>query len=204
MSRLIFISPPEALHDPDLPATQWRLTLRGRRRADRFARSAEAQEITAIWSAPARRAIETAALLSARRSVCLRTDPLLADPGGESRAALHRPAEAATVEALLPRRAAAHRAVTETLPEAQARIVSALADLVAAHRGGDIAIVAHGTLGALLRCHLLARPICRDAEASRPGFHWTADLSASGRPEPWRPIDGARPPAPVRLADPVA
>lgn len=197
--RLIFITPPETLAEPGRSGSERRLADRGRRRARSFARSAVAAEVSAIWCSPSRDAIETAAALSVQRNISLRTDARLAEAGPVPTVARNPLAVFDLALTALPLSVATLAPVQETAQEAQARVVAALRVRVAAHRGGDLAIVSHGALGELLRCHLLGRPVGgMGADHPQEGRYWTADLTGTGRPGMWRPLDAAQR---VRLSD---
>jgi broad specificity phosphatase PhoE len=80
----------------------------------------------------------------------------------------------------------------ESAVDAQHRIVAAIGTVVAeAPAGGDIAVVSHGGVGALLLCWLKACPISRSEDQPGEGggnyfcFEWDTYLLRHG----WRPID---------------
>ncbi len=79
--------------------------------------------------------------------------------------------------------------------DAQCRIVAAVEQAIAmAPAGGDIAIVAHGGVGALLRCHLLGVAISRaeDQPGDGGGHVFTFDAATRRVLSGWRRIEAAR------------
>jgi broad specificity phosphatase PhoE len=78
----------------------------------------------------------------------------------------------------------------ERAGDAQARIVAALADVLAdATAGGDVAIVGHGGVGTLWWCHLAGVPIDRRWDQPGQGHFFTVEPSSGRPPHSWRPID---------------
>ena len=79
----------------------------------------------------------------------------------------------------------------ERAVNAQRRIVAAVEGVIAAAPEGDVAIVAHGGVGALLLCHLLGALIGRahDQPPNNGGNHFTFDAASRHLLHGWRPID---------------
>jgi len=75
--------------------------------------------------------------------------------------------------------------------DAQRRIIGAVARVVALVHDGDIAIVAHGGVGALLLCHLKGVPIsrCEDQPGEAGGNVFSFDAASMRLRSGWRPID---------------
>ena len=77
--------------------------------------------------------------------------------------------------------------------DAQRRIVAAIDQVIAASRptGGDIAIISHGGVGALLLCHLLGQPISRsfDQPATNGGNFVSFETARRRAHHGWQPID---------------
>jgi broad specificity phosphatase PhoE len=81
----------------------------------------------------------------------------------------------------------------ERAADAQRRIVSAVEQVITlSDANGDIAIVAHGGVGALLLCHLKGVPISRTEDQPIGGGGNFFSFDAAGRRllSGWRPIDG--------------
>ena len=81
----------------------------------------------------------------------------------------------------------------ERASDAQDRIVAAIACVLdgSVACGGDVAIVSHGAVGALLLCHLLGCPITRehDQPATKGGNYFAFDAGTSRLYHGWRSID---------------
>ena len=77
--------------------------------------------------------------------------------------------------------------------DAQARVVAATNRVLALPRPpGDVAIVAHGGVGALLLCHLLGEPISRARDqpgTAAGGFRFTFEAASRRVVLAWERID---------------
>ena len=185
--RLLFITHPEVTVDPARPVPRWHLSDTGIRRMRHFAESPEATGIAAVWSSTETKAIAAAGLLAARLSLGVQ---VAADLGENDRSAtgfLPPPEFEAMADAFFARPQTSIRG-WERAADAQARIVAAATRILDAHRGGDIAILAHGGVGTLLLSHYRGEPISRAADQPFQGHYWTAALPARTILHPWRPI----------------
>ena len=79
----------------------------------------------------------------------------------------------------------------ERAVDAQRRIVAAVGGVLARARGGDVAIVSHGAVGTLLKCHLAGRPISRSHDQPSQGHFWVASLPELRLLSEWRPLEDA-------------
>jgi broad specificity phosphatase PhoE len=77
----------------------------------------------------------------------------------------------------------------ETAEHAQTRIATAVADLLAPARAGDVVIVGHGAVGTLLLCRLADVPIDRAHDQPGQGHYWSYDTTARHVVHRWQPID---------------
>lgn len=64
LPKLVTISHPEVVIDPDTPVTDWRLSNIGRLRAEKFSASQIMSSVSAVWSSTELKAKETAAILA--------------------------------------------------------------------------------------------------------------------------------------------
>ena len=135
----------------------------GHAQADLLAGWARDAGLDAVRSSPLQRAAQTAAGAAAACGLVAEQDPRLAEVDfgrGEGMTT-------AEMDAAFPAALAAFRAdpVVHHLPggedphAAVARGMAALDDLVAAHAGGRVLVVAHTTLIRLLLCRLLGSPL---------------------------------------------
>ena len=79
----------------------------------------------------------------------------------------------------------------EAAADAQSRIVAAVRDVLRAAPEGNVAIVSHGGVGALLLCHLRGQPISRvaDQPAGSGGHVLCFDRADWTLRHDWRTID---------------
>lgn len=158
MRRLYYISHAEVVIDPQVPVPDWRLSERGRARHATFAQVCP--PLAAIWSSDERKARDGAEILADVQRV---TPRILHDLHENDRSAtgyLHGPEFEATADAFFARPEDSVRG-WERAVDAQARILKALHQVVAEVPEGDIAVVAHGGVGALFRAHLKGAGIDR-------------------------------------------
>lgn len=161
MRTALFVTHAEVAIDPAVPVTQWALSPRGRARHEAFARSAAASRVSAIYCSAERKAQEAAAILAAASGLAPVTVEALGENDRSATGYLPPPEFEATADLFF---AHPDRSIRgwERAADAQARIVAAVDGILHADRTtGDVAIVAHGGVGALLLCHLLSHSISR-------------------------------------------
>lgn len=188
--RVLYVSHPEVVIDPAVPVPRWHLADSGIHRMRRFA--AGQAGLGAVWASTECKAIEAAGILAAAHGL-----PVLVREGLEEndrsatgylpREEFERVADAFFAE---PERSIRgwERAV-----DAQARVVAAVAAVLAESRGAElVAVVAHGGVGALLLAHLLGQPISRRLDQSAQGC-WYAFEGETGRllTDGWQPLPAA-------------
>lgn len=192
MARLIYITHPEVVVEPDVPVGRWRLSDAGRRRMRTFAESGKMDSVTAVWASDEAKAVEAAEILARRLGLGVRTDPDLCENDRTATGFLpYDEFEQAADEFF----AAPQESVRgwERAVDAQARVRAAVGRIVAAHASGDLAFVAHGAVGTLLYCALKFIPITRAEDQPSQGHYWTAELPRLHPLHRWRPI---APPSP--------
>ena len=173
MSRILFITQPEVDHDPATPVAEWELTDAGREAIGRWAEGAEARDVRAVWSGRERGAADAGAILARALGVRAQQLEQLADTDRAATGYLPPELFEPAVQAFFRDPLLSHRG-WETAAAAQERIADALETVIARSPGeGDVAIVSHGSPGALLRSHLLGVPITRAEEPPGQG-HWFA------------------------------
>ena len=173
--RVLFITHAEVVIDPAIPVPEWPLSPTGRARHLAFNRTGPIAGVTTIASSHERKARDGAAILAA----ALGRDPVvMADLHENDRSAtgyLPRAEFERTADAFFANPLDSIRG-WEPAVDARRRIVAGVdAVLEAHHDGGDLAIVAHGGVGALLLSHLLRAPISRRFDQpAGGGGHWFA------------------------------
>jgi broad specificity phosphatase PhoE len=190
MPTVFFITHPDVAIDPAIPLTEWPLNARGVARMRAMLAQPWVSDIAHVASSKERKALDGARILATH----LGADPVIHSGLDENdRSAtgyLPKPAFEAMADAFFARPDASVRG-WERAVDAQARIVAAMRDVLDEAPAGDVAVVSHGGVGALLLCHLIAAPISRRADQppGSGGF-----VMAFGRRDwtlrhSWRPID---------------
>jgi broad specificity phosphatase PhoE len=162
MSKLVyFITHPEVRVEPARPVPAWSLSERGLARMHAARSLPWACALTAVYASEEQKAIEGAEVLAHALQLRVQTRPALGEVDRSATGYLPHAEHEATADELFAWPAVSARG-WETAHAAQARIVSAVTEIVAADGGdGDIAIVSHGAVGAFLLCHLSGLPIAR-------------------------------------------
>lgn len=190
MPRIIYISHPEVVIDPEVPVPDWGLTPLGRVRMARLAQGPVLKNITSVWSSTERKATDGALILGA----ALNLDPQAREDLGEhDRSAtgfVSHPRFEELVEAFFANPGESVEG-WETAWAAQARIISAIREIAGTTPPGDIAIVAHGGVGALLRAHLAGVEISRDFDQPGQGHWFSFDRETWAADDGWHPLPDA-------------
>ncbi len=161
------ITHPEVLIDPDKPVPEWSLSEKGIERMNAFCSRPELVAITAIYSSAETKAVEGAAILAKHLGLTAQVDSLLHENDRTSTGFLPPPEFQKMADRFFANPDASVEG-WERAVDAQSRIVDAVRRLAAAHDGaGDLAIVAHGGVGALLMAALKELPISRQLD--QPG-----------------------------------
>lgn len=166
--NLIYLTHAEVEIDPLRDITDWPLNEIGRGRHLRFASDERLARVAAIYTSTERKSVEGAAPVASHLFL---TPTTLVDIGENDRSSTgYLPLEEfeATADLFFARPNERVRG-WEAASAAQTRIVAAIERINLEHCiGDDLLVVAHGGIGALLRCHLLGREITRD-EDQMPG-----------------------------------
>ena len=192
--RVLFITHAEVVIDPNIPVPDWPLSDRGRTRHQAFNRNPAIRGISAIHSSGERKARDGAAILAGATGLTPITTRALHE--NDRSATGYRPR--AEFEALADRFFAEPTTSVlgwERAVDARARIVACVAAILAADQTrGDIALLAHGGVGALLLSHLLRAPISRrfDQPGTGGGNWFAFDARSEAVIHGWRDI-GAEP-----------
>jgi len=190
METVFFITHPDVLIDPSVPVPEWRLNARGVARMRATLSKNWVGGIVWVASSTERKAIDGGRILAEHLGVSPVHHPGLGENDRSSTGYLPRPEFEAMANAFFARpNESVHG--WEPAADAQTRIVAAMRDVLRAAPAGDVAVVSHGGVGALLLCHLLASPISRSADQP-PGFG--GHVLAFNRADwtlrhAWRPID---------------
>ena len=187
MPKLVIISHPEVVVNPEIAITKWELSEVGRTRAEAFANAPIMASVSAIWSSTERKAEQTAAILAKPHGLEVKLNPALGENDRSATGFLPPHQFEAAADAFFAAPDVSFRG-WETATDAQARIVGAVTSIMDAHDGGDLAIVTHGAVGTLLWCHLSGVRIDRQHDQPGQGHFWSADLDTLCCSLGWRAI----------------
>lgn len=189
MASVHFVTHPEVVIDPATPVPAWRLSETGLARMHAAARAPWLAGVRSVFSSTERKAVEAAAILAAPLGV---TPIAVAALGENDRSAtgyLPRPAFESLADAFFARSGESVHG-WERAVDAQARIVAAVDFVIGQAPPGDIAIVSHGAVGALLLAWLTPAPISRawDQPAGGGGNRFVFDRLTRAVLAGWRKL----------------
>lgn len=185
-----FVTHPEVARDPAVPVPRWRLSEAGTARMRRFADGEPAlRGVRAVWASTEAKAIEAAGVLAAGLGLGVSVHHGLGENDRSATGYLPPDEFERTADAFFAR---PHESVRgwERAADAQARVVAAVGEVLAAHPGGDVALVAHGAVGALLLCHLSGGAISRawDQPGAGGGHCFAFEVATRRVLHGWRAI----------------
>ena len=191
MSTLHFITHPEVVIDPSVPVPDWPLSPEGVRRIGLALEKPWMSRLGAVFSSAERKATDAARLVADRFGF---QPVIVAELGENDRSAtgyLPKAEFEATADLFF---AHPERSVRgwERAVDAQSRIVAALDRVIAEAPGlGDIAVISHGGVGALLLCHLKGVPISRveDQPGAGGGCVYSLDIGTRALITGWHLIE---------------
>lgn len=186
-----FITHPDVLIDPAVPVPDWPLSERGRERMRSVLDQAWAPRLRSLFCSTERKARDGAAILAKALGLPVTELEDLGENDRSSTGYLPKLEFEAMADAFFARPQESVRG-WERAADAQRRIVAAVNEVLRrAPAEGDIAIVSHGGVGALLLCHLQDRPISRAADqpAGQGGHHYAFTAEDRRLLHGWRSID---------------
>jgi broad specificity phosphatase PhoE len=163
METVFYITHPDVLIDPAVAVAEWPLNARGRARMHAMLSQSWLPGIVQIASSTERKALDGAAILGAHLGLQPVTHPGLGENDRSSTGYLAKPEFEAMADAFFTHPEQSVRGWERAI-DAQVRVVAAMRDVLREAPAGDIAVVAHGGVGALLLCHLLGSAISRTAD----------------------------------------
>jgi broad specificity phosphatase PhoE len=190
MSRIIFVTHPEVVIDPQVPVPQWPLSATGRARMERFADTLAERGVSAVWSSDERKALDGAEIVATRLGVPHRIDAALGENDRSSTGYLPPDEFWPVVEVFFGKPDESVRG-WETARAAQARIVGAVDRLARRETtGGDIVVVSHGGVGRLLMALLQGVEIGEENRPQHPGGGSWFEVDRNGLTveQAWRDI----------------
>lgn len=163
----VYITHPQVEIDPAVPVPDWGLSAVGRARAEACAKRPWVGQLSRIISSGERKAIETAELLAAAAGIPIEIEPSMHENDRSATGFLEPPDFERAADWFFAHPEESYRG-WERAVDAQARIVRAVAGVLASHdTQRPIAFFGHGGVGTLLKCHLSDAPIRRQQD--QPG-----------------------------------
>lgn len=166
-----FLTHAEVVVDPAAPIESWGLSPEGRARAAGAAAVAWHPGVRRIVSSTEQKAVETAAVLGRAVGIDPEQDARLGEIDRSATGYLPLDEFEGVVDAFFGAPGSSVRG-WERAVDAQARIVDAVRRLAA---GGDVTIVSHGAVGALLLADLHGVPVSRALDQPGMGSVFTFD-----------------------------
>ena len=188
---VFFVTHPEVEINPAVPVPLWPLSDRGRARMQAALERPWVRRVRAIHCSTERKAIDAATILANGLGITFSTHENLGENDRSATGYLPKEEFERVADAFFARPTESVRG-WERAVDAQARIVAAVDTVLkAAPPSGDIAIVAHGGVGALLLCALEGMAISRsqDQPAGGGGFYFPFDLATRLPRHGWTAID---------------
>ncbi|HEY0421126.1 MAG TPA: histidine phosphatase family protein [Acetobacteraceae bacterium] len=190
MSTAYFITHPDVAIDPAMPVPDWPLSERGRARMRAGLAQPWVRGIRAIHCSTERKAMDGAAILGEALGLAFTPHPALGENDRSATGYLPREEFEQVADEFFAHPEASVRG-WERAADAQARVVGAVDAILAARGEGDIAIVSHGAVGALLLCRLMGVTISRthDQPPGNGGFFYAFDAATRRLHHGWQRFD---------------
>jgi broad specificity phosphatase PhoE len=186
-----FITHPDVLIDPAVPVPDWPLSERGRARMRAVLEQPWAAELGSLFCSTQRKARDGAAILAETLGLPITELEELGENDRSSTGYLPKLEFETMADAFFARPQESVRG-WERAADAQRRIVAAVDEVLRrAPAEGDVAIVSHGGVGALLLCHLQGRTISRAADqpAGQGGHYYAFTAEDRRLLHGWQSID---------------
>jgi broad specificity phosphatase PhoE len=181
-----FLTHPEVDIDPQIPVVEWSLSERGHDRA--LLAASALTDIGSVWTSPEVKAEQTAQLIGDALGLPVTVVDGLAEVDRSATGYLDEPDFWANYQEFLARPSHSARG-WETAEDAQRRVVSTVDSIVGTSAevadGGDVLLVSHGGVGALLMCHLTGTPIQRLVDQPGQGSYYRFDPETHQLQQSW-------------------
>jgi broad specificity phosphatase PhoE len=192
MTTVHFITHPEVTIDPAVPVPDWPLSPRGRARMRLALEQPWLAGVRTVFSSAERKARDAAAIIAEH----LGLSPIIIEDLRENDRSATGYLPKAEFDSIADRFfASPNESVRgwERAVDAQCRIIDAVQRAIAMAPEGNIAIVSHGGVGALLLCQLKDSPISRteDQPGAGGGHVYSFDAASRRLLSDWRRIEEA-------------
>ena len=190
MSVVHYITHPEVVIDPSRPVADWLLSPVGIRRVTLMLERPWVRTVRAIFSSAERKAADMAHMMADHLSLTPAIIDSLCENDRSATGYLPKAEFEATADAFFARPEESVRG-WERAVDAQRRIVAAIDLALSLAPNDDMAIVAHGGVGALLLCHLKHAHISRaeDQPGEGGGNLFSFDAANRRLVSGWRRIE---------------
>jgi broad specificity phosphatase PhoE len=190
MPEVHFITHPEVAIDPAVPVPDWPLSPRGLERARAMLAQPWVAGLQSVFSSTERKAVDMAAILAGHLGLGFLPMAALGENDRSATGYLKRAEFEATADQFFAQPEDSVRG-WERAVDAQSRILAAMEAVLARAPAGDVAVVAHGGVGALLLCHLKGVGISRaeDQPGEGGGNVFTFDRASRTLLRGWRRIE---------------
>ncbi len=199
MSTLRYITHPSVNVDATTPVPRWGLSEEGRRRAEAMLQQPWVPSIGRIVSSNETKALETAEILATHLDLTVEVRPGIGENDRSATGFVPPDEFEALANAFFAQPEVSVQG-WERAVDAQARIVSGLADLLDpaaidpritdSSSTADIAVVGHGGVGTLWYCYLTGQAINRKHDQPSQGHYFAVELVNQIVIHNWRPLDG--------------
>ncbi|MFK7853132.1 MAG: histidine phosphatase family protein [Granulosicoccus sp.] len=191
MKKVIFITHANVQIDPAVPVPDWGLSVVGRERHKIFNSNKVISQVTAIYCSEEQKAIDGASILSEFLGIDFSKVHELHE-NDRSATGYLEPDEFQSVADRFFENPVESIRGWERAIDAQTRIVDCINRILDKdNSSGDIAVVAHGGVGALLLCQLAGSEITRklDQPDNGGGNYFVFDSATLNLTQHWKPID---------------
>ncbi|MEO9516958.1 MAG: histidine phosphatase family protein [Paracoccaceae bacterium] len=187
--KLFFITHAEVMIDPNVEVTTWGLSDRGCARHVAYANHSDLKNVACVVSSAEQKAIDGAIITANVLSVPHHILDALHENDRSATGYLPKDEFEQVADQFFAHPTQNIRGWERAI-DAQTRVVAALKDAIGLAPDGDVAIVAHGGVGALFLCWLLNEPISRafDQPGAGGGNVLTATIPDWTLIEGWRDI----------------
>lgn len=188
MSNVYFITHPNVKVDFNVPIPQWDLSEEGLKRLDELLKQPWLKDIKSIFSSNEQKAKTAALKISELLNFPVNYKEELGEMDRSSTGPLPFEEFSKLVDEFFEKPNESIRG-WEKATDTQNRIIKAIEEVLKEAPEGDIAIVAHGGVGALFLSHIKGISISRSEDQPSQGYYFVFDRQSQELLEEWKPID---------------
>lgn len=188
MSLVYFISHPEVVIDKDIPVPQWDLSEKGLYRLEKLLTQPWINSIKTVFSSNEQKAKTAAIKIAQKIGQEVRYKETLGEMDRSSTGVLPSEEFNIVVDEFFENPTESILGWEKAI-DAQNRIVKAVEEVVSESPEGNIAIISHGGVGALLLSYLKKAPISRSEDQPGQGYYFVFDRERSQLKHSWKAID---------------